>query len=403
MRRLGPGVVAGVADDDPSAVGTYSQLGAKLGLTFVWAPLVLLPVMVAAQVAAARVGTSQRRGLAGAAKAQLPTWLCLVVFGPVVCAGLLTLGADLHAMASALRLVVPLPKMLLLALLAGGIVALEVFVGYRRSRRLLQVFALGIGAYFAVVLAADVHWASVATSVLRPRLAVDRGGLTALIAIVGAALSPYVLVWQPQVEIEEAKLRAASGGPERAPASAAYDSAIGITIAMLAGAAIIIASAATLPRAGITDVKTADQAAQALAPLLGRGAQLVFVIGIVAVGLLAVPILGGGAAFVTSEIFGWRTGMSGRFREAPGFYSVFLAAVVAGLSLEAWGVPPVRALYLASIANGLAAPALFALLLWLTCSRRAVGEERVGPLTAGLVAVGVIITTALPVAVVLKG
>lgn len=259
IRRLGPGVAAGVADDDPSAVGTYSQLGARFGLTFVWAPLLLLPVMVAAQVAAGRVGSTQRRGLAAAAKAELPLWVCLVIFVPVVAASSLTLGADLHAMANALRLVVPLPPLLLLALLTAGIIALEVFVGYRRSRRVLQVFAFGIAAYFAVLLAADVDWALAAQSVLRPRLAIDRGGLLALIAISGAALSPYVLVWQPHVENEETQLGAAEAG-------------VGITIAMLAACAIVIASAATLPQAGITNVETADQAARALSPLLGRGA-----------------------------------------------------------------------------------------------------------------------------------
>lgn len=403
IRSLGPSIVAGIADDDPSAVGTYSHLGAKFGLSLVWAPLLLLPVMAAAQVAAGRIGAAQRRGLAAAAKAELPMWVCCLVFLPVVAAGTLTLGADLHAMASAIQLLVDLPEALLLALLAGGTVGLQIFVGYRRSRRVLQLSALGIASYFGVVLAADVDWSQVLRALWRPTLAADRGGLQGLIAVCGAALSPYVLVWQPQVETEEATLRAAAGLRLRHPREAAIDATVGIAIAMFAGCAILVASAATLPLAGITSVETADQAAQALRPLLGRGAEVVFALGIVAVGLLAVPILAGGAALVTSELFGWRTGIGRRLRDAPGFYSVFLLAVVAGLSLTALGVPPVRALYLASIANGLAAPGLLILLVWLTRSRRAVGGQRIGLFTAALIVFGAALTAALPVLLLVSG
>jgi len=362
-RAFGPGIVAGIADDDPSAVGTYSQVGARFGFTFVWAPLLALPIMAAAQIAASRIGVVQRQGLAAATKTACSAWLAYVVFVPVVLAGTFTLGADLHAMASAAHLVVPIPELLLLALLSVATLALQLFIPYRQTRQFLRVFALGIFAYFGVVFAAHVDWSRVQDAALVPRFAIGRGGIAALIAIAGAALSPYILVWQPSVEVEEAQLQGSDRGRSTSSRTATLDLVAGVTVAMLAACAILIASAATLRPAGITNVETADQAARALAPLLGDSTQALFALGILALGLLAVPILAGGAAFVTAELFGWRTGLGKKFRDAPGFYSVFLVAVAASLSLGAFGVPPVRALYLASIANGISAPTVLMVLL----------------------------------------
>ena len=338
--------------------------------------------MAAAQIAASRIGVVQRQGLAAATKAAFPAWLAYVVFIPVVLAGTFTLGADLHAMASVARLVVPIPELVLLALLSVATLALQLFIPYRQTRQFLRVFALGIFAYFGVVFAARVDWSRVQDAALVPRFAIGRGGIAVLIAIAGVALSPYVLVWQPSVEVEEAQLNGGDHGHSTSSRTATLDLVAGVTVAMLAVCAILIASAATLRPAGITHVETADQAARALAPLLGDSAQALFALGILALGLLAVPILAGGAAFVTADLFGWRTGLGKKFGDAPGFYSVFLVAVAASLSLGAFGVPPVRALYLASIANGISAPAVLMVLLVLGRSRRALGEQRIGRVTA---------------------
>jgi len=395
-RDLGPGLVAGVADDDPSAVGTYSQVGARFGLTFVWLPLLVLPIMAAAQTTAGRIGAVRREGLAAATKAVLPTWIAYAVFLPVVMANTFTLGADLHAMASATHLVVPLPELVLLIGLCVVILVLNLAVPYRRARVFLRCFAFGIVAYFGVLVAADVDWSAVGRAVVHPSLGAGGPATVALIALVGAALSPYVLVWQASVEVEEAAL-APSSRPRRVRV-AAVDVAAGVTVAMLAGAAIIVASATTLGAAGITQVDTADQAARALEPLLGSSAATVFALGILAVGLLAVPILAGGAAFATSELFGWRTGLGRRPRDVPAFSVVFFVAVAASLLFDVFGVGPVRALFLASIANGVAAPALLAVIVVIGRSRRGLGEHRIGRGAALLVGTGSVLTAALPVA-----
>jgi Mn2+/Fe2+ NRAMP family transporter len=220
-----------------------------------------------------------------------------------------------------------------------------------------------------------------------------------LIAVVGAAVSPYIIVWQANAEVEESRLTPGAPPPGAEwHRRAAVDVVAGLTTAIVAAVAIVIASATALHTAGITKVQTADDAARALEPLLGRAAGAAFAIGLLGVGLLAAPILAGGAAFIGSELFGLRAGLGRRLKDAPGFYALLVAAAVAALSLEVFGVPPVRALYYASIANGVAAPGLLLLVLWLARSRRVLGGARIGRTGAALIALGALAGVALPVA-----
>lgn len=396
-RRIGPGLVAGISDDDPSAIGTYSQIGAGTGYALLWAPFVALPIMAAAQLAASRIGTVRRAGIVAVAREFLPRWLAFIVFVPIVVTNVFTLGADLHAMASAAALVVPLPELLLLVTVSVVTVALRVAVPERISQGLLRGLALGILAYFGVVIAADIEWSVAIDALVHPRLAPGATGVTAVIAVMGATVSPYVLVWQPTADVlESAPLTA----PQNASSTARLfrpDLVAGVVVAMLAGAAVIIATAATLRPAGITTAVSADQAARALEPLLGQGARTVFALGIVAVGLLAAPVLAGGAAIVTTELLGWQPGMGRRLRDAPGHSVVLLSAVGGSLALGVVGVDPVRALYIASILNGITVPALLAVLVVLARSRRVLGQHRVGRATAALLILGAGIGVALPV------
>jgi Mn2+/Fe2+ NRAMP family transporter len=398
-RPIGSGVVSGIGDDDPSAIGTYAQIGAAFGLALVWAPIAALPIIVAVQVAVSRLGVVHGIGLVGVAKRQLPRWLVVAVFVPVLLASVFTLGADLRAMANATGLIVPLPDGFLLACLTLISFGLPIFLPYRRYRTVLRWFALGIVAYLGVVLVADVDWASVLDNVLRPHVPWDRSGVGALIAVVGAAVSPYIIVWQANAEVEESRLTPGAPPPGAEwHRRAAVDVVAGLTTAIVAAVAIVIASATALHTAGITKVQTADDAARALEPLLGRAAGAAFAIGLLGVGLLAAPILAGGAAFIGSELFGLRAGLGRRLKDAPGFYALLVAAAVAALSLEVFGVPPVRALYYASIANGVAAPGLLLLVLWLARSRRVLGAARIGRTGAALIALGALAGVALPVA-----
>jgi Mn2+/Fe2+ NRAMP family transporter len=365
----------------------------RLGL--VWSPLVLFPILVAMQLAAARIGLTKRKGLAAVAKEALPAWLVGIVLVPVLIASTFTLGADLHAMASAANLLVPVPTPVLLAVITTGSFAAMIRVPYARYRRVLLVFALAIVAYFGVIVVADVNWSEVLKAFTSPRLGFNRRDFGGLIAMVGALASPFIVVWQVSAEVEERVLTGRRDLRSRYRSTVAVVS--GLAVAVVAATAIVIATAATLPAARITTVGTVDEAARALRPLLGSSAQIVFAIGILGTGLVAVPVIAGGAAFIVSELLGWRRGLGRHWRDAPGFYGLIAAAALAAIVLSAVGVPPVRALFLASVANGLAAPLLMLTVAYLGRSRRVLGDQRIGALITVLVVSAATAAALLPV------
>lgn len=391
--RLGPGIVSGISDDDPSAIGTYAQLGASLGFRLVWSPVAILPFITGAQIAASRIAVARGRGLVAAARDVCPRWLLVLVFGPVVVANVFTLGADLDVMASALDLILGIGEWLGLALITLVSVGLIVGLPYHRYRRVLMVLSLAIFAFVAVVFVADIEWSSVADSFALSGLQFDRAELAGLIAAVGATASPFVIVWHANTEVAETSSR---GGPGHR-VGRTVDVLAGLVAAVIAAMCVLIATATALPPAGITSVRTVDEAARGLEPLLGSGAQLVFSLGIVGVGLLAVPVLAIGAANVVSELVGWPTGLGKHWRDARGFYLLVAGAVVVALSLRATGIPPVRALFFASIANGLAVPLLFLTIAGVARSRRVMGRDRVSSTLGLLVATGGLAAAALPI------
>jgi len=404
LGRLGPGLVTGASDDDPSGIGTYSQVGAAFGYGLLWTAVVSLPLAAAVQECAARLGLVKGKGLVTCIKERFPRWIPVVAVVLVVSANVFNISADLAAMAAATRLVLPLPYVALLFVIAGTSIGLEVALPYRRYARVLRWLTLSLVSYVVVLAVVRVPWRTVGVRTVVPRLSFDRVTLAALIALFGTTISPYLFFWQTSEEVEEEQEREMFQPVTSAHLSAMRADVIaGMLSAVAVMFAIMVASAATLGAHGITTVGTADQAARALRPLAGRLAGLLFALGVVGTGALAVPVLAGSTAYAVSEALGWREGLARRFREAHGFYGAIALSVVVGLGLDLAGVDPIRGLYLAAILNGLAAPPLIALMLVMSISRRSLPDHRGGWLSTTLLGAALVIMLVLPIAYLLSG
>jgi NRAMP (natural resistance-associated macrophage protein)-like metal ion transporter len=403
FKRLGPGVVTGAADDDPSGIGTYSQTGAAYGVSLLWS-LPLVGIMAAAvQETAARLGLATGVGLSTLIHRHLGRRVLVVCVVLVAVANTFNIAADLAAMGAAMHLVVPAPEIALTIVLAAAMITLELFVPYHRYSKVLRVLALSLGAYLVVVFLVDADWAAVGRGLLVPHLPGGRGAIATLLAVFGTTVTPYLFFWQVSEEVEEAEDRpAASAGPTDAHLTAMRVDVIGgMLSAVVVAGAICISTAFTLHRHGLTTIATADQAAQALEPLAGKGAHLLFTLGIIGLGLLAVPVLAGSTGYAVAEAIGRPEGLSRHFREARGFYLVIAGSMLGGVILDLVGLDPIRGLVYAAILNGVTAPPLI-FVMWLLARREDVlGERRSGRLSSTLLLGTVIGSVALPIAYLL--
>lgn len=404
FKRLGPGLVTGASDDDPSGIGTYSQVGAAFRYGLLWTTVVSLPLAVAVQETAARLGLTTGKGLAALIRERFPRPVVVAAALLVAGANTFNIGADLGSMAASLRLLGPVPQAPAVVAMAGALLTLEVFLPYHRYARVLRWLTLSLGAYVAVLLVVDVPWVRVARATFLPHLGADRPFLAALMAVFGTTISPYLYVWQASEEVEEERERGET--PEVAAShlrAMRWDVLAGMVSAVGVMFAVMVASAATLGERGVHQVLTADQAARALEPIAGRFASLLFAAGIVGTGALAVPVLAGATAYALSEAFGWSEGLSRSPREAPGFYGTIVGATVLGVAMGLLGVNPIRALYWSAILNGLAAPPLLFLMLILSWGRGSgpAGAAGGSRLSDALVAVALVGMAALPVAYLL--
>jgi NRAMP (natural resistance-associated macrophage protein)-like metal ion transporter len=395
FRRLGPGLVTGAADDDPSGIGTYSQVGAQFRYGMVWTAPLSFPLAAAVQEAAARIGLASGKGLATCIKDHLNKWVLWPAVALVCVANIFNIGADLGSMAASFRLVVHIPYQAALIAFGVAIVAIEVVLTYRVYAKFLRWLCLSLGAYIVVLGTANVKWREVVHSTFVPALH-GRAGVGALIAILGTTISPYLFFWQASEEVEEEEAHGDPVDDEHIRAMR-VDVIAGMFSAVAVMFAIMVASAATLGAAGIRTVGTADQAARALAPIAGHAAGLLFALGIIGTGALAVPVLAGSSAYALSESFGWSEGLSRRFREAEGFYGIIVAAVGVGVVFGFTHLNPIRALYYSAVLNGLAAPPLLFLMLVLSHKKGAVGGRTGGVISDVLVGIAFVIMTALPI------
>ena len=398
FRRLGPGLVTGASDDDPSGIGTYSQAGTAFGFGLLWTAWITLPLAAAVQETAGRLGLVTGQGLAALIKERFPRWVLFGAVTLVAVANGFNIGADLGSMAASVRLLVPVPQALLLVAMAGLMVGLEILLPYERYAKVLRWLTLSLAAYVAVLFVIDVNWGSVLRQTLIPRISWTRPEIAMLIAILGTTISPYLFFWQASEEVEERHLEKKHAVDREHLSLMRADVLAGMASAVLVMFAIMVASAATLGRHGVTTVQTAQQAAEALRPIAGRLASLLFTLGIVGTGLLAVPVLAGSTAYALSEAFGWREGLGRKFRRARKFYLVMAVAMLVGLALNFGGIDPIRALYFAAILNGVAAPPLILLMLILSNHQPTCGKWTGRRWSNALVGLALVLMTALPIA-----
>ena len=398
FRRLGPGLVTGASDDDPSGIGTYSQAGAAFGFGLLWTAWITLPLAAAVQETAARLGLVTGHGLATLIKLRFPRWVLFGAVTLVAVANGFNIGADLGSMAASVRLLVPLPQALLLVSMAGLMVGLEILLPYEQYAQVLRWLTLSLAAYITVLFVIDVNWGSVLRQTLIPRVSWNRPQIAVLIAILGTTISPYLFFWQTSEEVEEKQLEKKHTVDREHLALMRTDVMAGMASAVLVMFAIMVASAATLGSKGVTTVQTAQQAAEALRPIAGGLASLLFTLGIVGTGLLAVPVLAGSTAFALSEAFGWQEGLGKKFSGARKFYVVIAVAMLVGLVMNFAGVDPIRALYFAAILNGVAAPPLILLMLILSNHEPTCGKWTGGRWSNTLVALALVLMTALLIA-----
>jgi NRAMP (natural resistance-associated macrophage protein)-like metal ion transporter len=403
FKALGPGIITGASDDDPSGIGTYSQAGAAFRFDLLWTALIALPLATAVQETTGRLALTTGKGLAALIKDHFPRWILYGAVVLVVVANTVNLGADLGAMAEAIRLLIPIPYIALLLGVTALVLGLEVFLPYRRYARILRWLCLSLGAYIVVLFMINVNWAEVIRQTLIPHLRGDPAYHAAIIAILGTTISPYLFFWQASDELEQ-RGDLKTHGPLTGSQLKAMrvDTMTGMFSAVAVMWAIMVAAGATLNPAGITTVETATQAAEALKPLAGQFAGLLFTLGIVGTGLLAVPVLAGSAGYALAETFGWREGLSKKFRRAPGFYLAIAAATLIGLALNFTGINPIRALFFAAILNGLAAPPLILLMMILGNSKKLLGNRRSRWLSNTLVGTALVLMTGLPIAYILR-
>ena len=402
FNRLGPGLVTGAADDDPSGIGTYSQIGASTGFGLLWTAPLLLPFAIAVQEACARLALANRAGLARIIKRNFPKPVVMLAVALVVIANTVNIAADIASMSAAARLLVPVPQLVGVAVFTLLIGTAEILVPYHRYAKVLRWLCLSLLAYVMVLLTLQVSWSDVAHAVVAPTITWNRTTLAGIIALAGTTISPYLFVWQAAEEVEDMHFGVADISRPHVRSMR-----IDVTSGMLSGViimfAIMVTTGTTLHENGITSITSAEEAAAALRPLAGDAAGLLFALGIVGTGLLAVPVLAGASAYAVAELMDWPESLERKPRQAKAFYSVIAASMLVGLALNFLEINPMYALFVAAITNGLAAPILL-LLIGILATRHAVmGELRSGFVSSGLLFLAVIGMTVAPIAWLMSG
>ncbi len=383
LRQLGPGLITGAADDDPSGIATYSQAGAQFGYSMLWTVVFTLPLMVAIQIVSARIGHVTRRGLAANIKAAFPRSVLFGVVGLLLVANTLNVAADIAAMAEALRLLVGGPAHVYAVLFGLLCLGLQVFLPYATYVRWLKWLTLALLSYVAVVFSLHLNWSQVMAAVLRPQLAFSKDVLLMVVAVFGTTISPYLFFWQASQEAEDAAGDAAptTDTVRQHLRRIKVDTVIGMAFSNLIAFFIILSTAATLHAAGVTDIQTSAQAAEALRPVAGEFTFLLFSLGIIGTGLLAVPVLAGSAGYAVAEAAGWSGTLHARLDrgEGRGFYGVIAAATVGGVLLCFTPVDPVKELLWSAVLNGVIAVPIMAVMMVLATRPRTMGVHVIGP------------------------
>jgi NRAMP (natural resistance-associated macrophage protein)-like metal ion transporter len=391
LRFLGPGIVTGAADDDPSGIVTYSQAGAQFGLAAPWMMLFTYPIMTAVQEACMRIGAVTGKGLAAVIKERFPKWLLLPTVLLVVVANTLNIGADISAMAASTNLIVPIPYPALAIMFSLLMIILEVFVPYKSYAKMLKWLALALFSYVITAFLVNVPWLEVIKATFIPKVQFNPAFLYIFVGVLGTTISPYLFFWQASEMVEDeiaAHRLAQSGGVPRLSKkylkSLRWDTVFGMLFSNVMSWFIIIVSAVVLHQAGVLTVNSAADAAKALEPLVngfpnaGTLAKIIFSVGVVGIGLMSVPVLAGSSSYAIAEAFGWNEGLFRKFASARAFYLVIILSTLVGLGMNFAGIDPIKALVFSAVFNGVASVPLIAIIYFVSRRRDVMGEHASG-------------------------
>ena len=380
LGRLGPGLITGAADDDPSGIATYSQAGAQFGLNMLWPMLFAYPLMVAVQAISARVGRATGQGLAYNLKQVFPAWAVMLLVGSLFVANTINIGADVAAMGAAGQLLAGRGQMLFTIGLAALSLLLQVLIPYHRYVRILKWLTLVLIAYVAIAFTVKIDWAEVGQRLILPKLYGTSGWVTVIVAVFGTTISPYLLFWQSSEEVEIMEVKDKPPLIEAAPPAARHelkrmgiDTIVGMGVSNIIALFIILTTAVTLHARGVTDVQTSAQAAEALRPVVGSWAFVIFSLGIIGTGLLAVPVLAGSTGYAVAEAFDWPKGLEKPFSECRGFYGVIIISMVVAIGVVFSPLDPIKALFWSAVINGVIAVPILAALMLLASRRDEMG------------------------------
>ena len=380
LGRLGPGLITGASDDDPSGIATYSQTGAQFGYAMCWVMLFCFPLMAAIQEISARMGRTSGQGIAGNIRAHYPRMLLYMIVGLLLLANTINLGADLGAMAAALKLLVGGPASLYVVGFAVGCAWLEVFSPYQRYVSILKWGSFVLLAYVAVALVVDVPWKLVLYSTFVPRFSLQKDYVVTVVAVLGTTITPYCFFWQSSQEAEDQRVdptaHALIDAPEQAPAEISrmrFDTYIGMGYSNAISLFIIVATAATLNAHGVTDIQTSAQAAEALRPIAGVFTFALFAAGIIGIGLLAVPVLAA-LAYALGEALGWTTGLDRKPLDAKAFYVTIAISTLIGVGINFVGLDPIKALFWSAVINGVVAVPLMVIIMLMAMREDVMGD-----------------------------
>jgi NRAMP (natural resistance-associated macrophage protein)-like metal ion transporter len=405
LHLLGPGLITGASDDDPSGIATYSQAGAQFGYSTCWVMLFTWPLMAAIQQISARIGRVTGKGIAANLREHYPVSLLRAIVALLLIANFINLGADLGAMGDALRLLVGGPRGLYVILFAAACAALEIYSSYKRYVQILKWTTLSLFAYVATAFVVAVPWGEVLHRTVVPQFVWQQDYIVLIVAILGTTISPYLFFWQASEEAEDEHADPGSRPLIEVPENARqelrrieFDTYIGMGLSNLVGLSIIVTTAATLHLHGVTDVQTSEQAAEALRPIAGNFAFFLFGMGILGTGLLAIPVLAGSAAYALAEAMEWEAGLSRTPNQAKRFYATIVAGTLVGVGINFIDIDPIKALFWTAVINGVVAVPLMVVMMLMTMQPKVMGAFT---LPRTLQVVGWISTAAMATAVVI--
>jgi NRAMP (natural resistance-associated macrophage protein)-like metal ion transporter len=383
---LGPGLITGASDDDPSGIATYSQAGAQLGYTITWTMLFSYPLMTVIQEISARIGRTTGQGIAGNIRQHYSNGLLQAIVVLLFVANILNIGADLGAMGDALTLLIGGPRLPYVVAFGTLCGLLQIFMQYSRYVAVLKWLTLALFAYFGTVMVVEIPWEEAARGFLVPTFSLDPAFWTTVVAIMGTTISPYLFFWQASQEAEDTKeepqrkplLKAPRQGPD-AFERIRLDTYVGMAFSNTVALAIMITTAATLHAAGITDIQSSSQAAEALRPVAGAFAFTLFGVGIIGTGLLAVPVLAGSAAYALGEARKWPTGLARKPKQAKAFYLALAGATLVGILINFSPIDPIRALYWSAVINGIVAVPVMVIMMRMASNAKVMGKFTISP------------------------